>query len=301
MSSSSSSSKQTSSFAAFREVDDLVSKPVFGSDGSASWQEFKKTQRRDGPSVAPSLPMKRAAQLGTGFTTLEQERDYENKIRAESGDAILGSGYTSFKRKVDPNELAEKKRVKKVMERIRPDNAIYYIPSITFQGWREDYVFTTRERGVGYYWDGMDSYKKLLSTQNVNEESKDNSSQVAVQTTSNKSIHGKTATNTKAHDGISSISTSTPTSLHNHHSEINSSTAQVATQELVNQVLAAGISSKKTPSTADIDRAILTGSTSLSRIMAKSTGKQWESAQDPVSGREYYFCRSTGESTWEKP
>jgi len=303
----SSSSSKDASYSAFREVDDLVSKPVLGSDGSASWQEFKKNQRHEGPSVAPTLPMKRTAKLGTGFSTLEQEREHENKMRAEAGDAMLGSGYIAFKRKVDPSEVAEKKRLKKVMERVRPDNATYYIPSATFQGWREDYVFTTRERGVGYYWDGSDSYKKAFDKtgEKAEDASKDESN------TSSKSLKSTTKkTTTRSTDPVS-IPIPTPSNVQ--QSEISASTAHADSLDLVHHVLHqknnhAVLHSNNTPSMADIDRAVLTGSLSLSNIMSKATPrpnttimKQWESAKDPTSGREYYFCRATGESTWEKP
>jgi len=50
-----------------------------------------------------------------------------------------------------------------VVERVRPDGTNYFIKADTFDGWKEDYVFTTKAgRGTGYFWDGMDSVKKLL-------------------------------------------------------------------------------------------------------------------------------------------
>jgi len=48
------------------------------------------------------------------------------------------------------------------VERVRPEGATYFIKAETFDGWKEDYVFTTKKgRGTGYFWDGMDSVKKL--------------------------------------------------------------------------------------------------------------------------------------------
>ena len=89
-----------SSFDAFSRVDELVAKPVLGSDGAASWQAFRGdlgTKDRHHQSAAPKAPLKRADKLGTGFSTWDEERAHEGRIREEAGHASTGSGYSNFK------------------------------------------------------------------------------------------------------------------------------------------------------------------------------------------------------------
>ena len=61
----------------------------------------------------------------------------------------MGAGYTAFKEK---NEDKDMQPLSETTPRIRPDHMIYFIASDEFTGWKEDYVFTTRHRGTGYYW-----------------------------------------------------------------------------------------------------------------------------------------------------
>ena len=95
----------TSSHDAFASVDSLVSKPVVGSDNTASWQSFQRgtdtsinTSNRSGSSKtigtgsAPILPVKRADRLGTGLKNREDEIQHEDEVRKEAGDAPVGSG-----------------------------------------------------------------------------------------------------------------------------------------------------------------------------------------------------------------
>ena len=158
-----------SSFSAFtiqNEVDESVAKPVLGSDGAARWQDFKgnnKLPTTNKLSVAPAIPLKKLDRVALKTTSIRDEQANEAKIRKDAGDRELGAGYTVFKRKSDHEEIAEKKRKKLVLDRVRPDDVPYFIQAEAFEGYKFDYVFTTMEsRGTGYYWDGMDSLKKEL-------------------------------------------------------------------------------------------------------------------------------------------
>ena len=74
-----------------------------------------------------------------------------------------GEGYTEFKRRRNEQEEATLKNKKTLIEsRVRPGDVQYYIPSPNFNGWKKDYIFTTRDYGTGYYWDGMDSARESL-------------------------------------------------------------------------------------------------------------------------------------------
>lgn len=155
----------STSFAAFSKVDELVSKPVMGSDGAASWQNFRKDHaskiRPSSSSVAPKAPLKKLDRLA--FTSWEDEQQHENQMRKEAGHVQAGAGYTTFKKKNAAEEAKERKRKVLIEKRIRPDDKDYFIPSPTFQGWKFDYIFTTRvdRGGTGYYWDGSDGVKSL--------------------------------------------------------------------------------------------------------------------------------------------
>ena len=82
--------KQSSSaYDAFASVDQMVSKTVFGSDGAASWQKFRQETKElaNHQSVAPGLQVKRNDRLGSGLSSLEQERQHERDVRKEAGHA----------------------------------------------------------------------------------------------------------------------------------------------------------------------------------------------------------------------
>jgi len=82
--------KMVNSHQAFADVDKMVSKPVFGSDGALAWKKFKEEnkQAQKGGVFAPNLPMKRSDRLGTGSKSIEEERLLENEIRKKSGNAL---------------------------------------------------------------------------------------------------------------------------------------------------------------------------------------------------------------------
>eukprot|EP00934_Nitzschia_sp_Nitz4_P002404 Nitzschia sp. Nitz4//scaffold282_size24342//7175//8107//NITZ4_008353-RA/size24342-processed-gene-0.27-mRNA-1//1//CDS//3329545623//2399//frame0 len=260
-----------SSFEAFAKVEEIVSKPILGSDGAASWQEFRKDlhvpQRS---SNAPRAPLKKADKLGTGFKSWEEERSHEETIRKELGQASTGSGYTTFKKKHSAEEAAERKRIKQVEAKIRPDKEDYFIPATTFQGWKFNYVFTTREgRGTGYYWDGTDAVKQLRGELEVPEKGIAKSEASDVAKNQRDSSHDdqttvrpkKKAKKSKAGPVIVE--------------DPNNPREQIA--NLIRQ------RQQQQPPT---DPSLPEG---------------WEVTYDASSGKPYYFNRSTNERTWEKP
>lgn len=87
------SNSSKSSYSAFKSVDELVAKPVVGSDGAASWQSFQQetSKHYSSGNVAPHLPLKKVDRLA-GITSLQQERQREEEIRKQSGK----SGGTSL-------------------------------------------------------------------------------------------------------------------------------------------------------------------------------------------------------------
>lgn len=109
-----------SSFNAFKSVDDLVAKPVIGSDGAASWQDFQKDTKHHSQHAAPNLPLKRADRMA-GITSVEEERTREDAIRKQAGKAGESKGYTVFKRKNEAEEAAARKKRKQIENKIRPD------------------------------------------------------------------------------------------------------------------------------------------------------------------------------------
>ena len=260
------SSKTKSSFDAFAKVDEIVSKPVLGSDGAASWQSFRK-DRPNHASSAPKAPLKKADKLGTGFSSWEEERAHEGRIRREAGHDETNSGYTLFNNKHKAEEAANRKRKAKIEARIRPDDKEYLIPSKTFQGWRFDYIFTTRNGSTGYFWDGMDSIKK------ENGELKtvvDNS-----ETIEKLSPHGtkdnKNTASKKPKKKRKRIKG--PIFVHDPNNPMEQMQAIIKQR---NQKLMGMTSDNSLPS-------------------------GWETAKDPSTGNNYYFHRASGQRSWEKP
>lgn len=313
----------TSSHAAFAAVDSLVSKQVHGSDNTASWQSFQNESRSKGAmamstGAAPVLPIKRADRLGTGMQSRDDEKRHENQIRKEAGQAPVGSGYTAFKRKVDHEAVASAKRAKLIADRVRPDDARYYIAAETFEGWKEDYVFTTKDRRTGYYWDGMDSLKKQLglssggpSSDVVPEDqakvdgagSNDDANVLQEDTAETKKKRKKKKKKkSKSKDG-------TDGTTHVEDDSNNPMDQIAAAIQRRNQAMmyppgsvgrAAAAGGAADASAAAADALGLTGSGLPSQVTALAA-KGWEKTTDPSSGKEYYFNRSTGETKWDNP
>lgn len=257
-----------SAYDAFAAVDKLVAKPVLGSDGAASWQEFRKeTKELHRETVAPTLQVKRADRLGSGFATLAEERSHENKIRSEAGDAVLGSGYTSFKQKNNAEEAAERKRRKLIEKKIRPDKKPYFQASEIFTGWRFDYVFTTRDRGTGYYWDGTDSLKKLQGI----EEFPGNSTQQPNDSDQRNDMVSKAASAEKKRKREKKLQV---TMLHDPQNPLEQVANAIRRRNAALEAPPFGVSSLPTG---------------------------WDKASDPATGKIYYFNCLTGQRQWEPP
>lgn len=280
------------SFAAFSKVDELVSKPVLGSDGAASWQKFRKdhaSSKKIHPSsssVAPKAPLKKLDRLA--FTSWEEEQQHENKMRKDAGHVQAGAGYTNFKKKNAAEEAKERKRKAQIEKRIRPDDKDYFVPSPTFQGWKFDYIFTTRvdRGGTGYYWDGSDGVKSLqqegggpkdASSVQPNEgDGDDNGNQDKTSSKEEASaIKSSSADKPKKKKRKKDKSAAAPVFVSDPNNPLEQ--AQVIWQQRNKQALTAA-------ATAPSDLPV-----------------GWEAARDPSSGKTYYFQRSTGQRSWEKP
>lgn len=268
-----------SSFDAFAKVDEIVSKPILGSDGAASWQEFQKEVSKSSttgaigsshhrPSAAPKAPLKKADRLGTGFSSWEEERLHEEKVRNEAGHVSTGTGYTTFKKKNSTEEAAERKRIKIIEARIRPENKEYFLPAPTFQGWKFDYVFTTRpDRGTGYYWDGMDSIKKLRGELEDGEKIGDKEKEEEDEKDAGGEDHDKPKKKKRKKNAGPVIVNDPNNPLEQVAALIEQRRRQMMAPPVVDPLLPPG----------------------------------WEIAQDSTSGKPYYFNRSTGERSWDRP
>ena len=256
-------SSSKSSHSAFKSVDDLVQKPVIGSDGAASWQNFQKEGKHQHRSVAPNIPLKRVDRLA-GITSLEDERAKEEEIRKEAGKAGESVGYTVFKRKNEAEEAAARKKRKQIEERIRPDEKKYFIKAETFEGVKFDYVFTTRDRGTGYYWDGTDSLKKLNGTGDFPETPQDEASEGGALEQEKKPKKKKRKKKPAA---------SAPVIVDDPNNPLEQVASAIRRR---NEAL-------HVPPRA---------------LMGLPAG--WEKATDST-GKTYYFCRGTGERQWGVP
>lgn len=299
-----------SAYSAFASVDALASKPILGSDGAANWQEFR-SKNKDAvisKGTAPHAPLKKADRLGTGFQSMNEERRHEEKVREEGNEAKMNSGYTTFKRKQNQGDIEERKRRKMIEERIRPDKVKYFIAAVTFEGWKQDYVFTTRERGTGYYWDGMDSLKKLRG-----EECTAVIGNTKVDTTLSETNYEdpkpkKKKKKIKKESKISHLSS---------HALEEGADANNPMEQVLNAMRRRTDILSRPPGSNSQDaqetKAALTGmiSSSTFRNVNSITDFEslklqlalfnWECATDPNSGKLYYFSRKSGERQWENP
>jgi len=301
-----------SSYSAFSDVDDLVSKPVLGSDGAATWQDFKKDNsnvfRKPGisdVSTAPIVPIKRSDKLGTGLKTREEEYANEKQIRKNTGNNPMGQGYTSFKRRVDTNEVQRNKQEQLIKDRVRPENMRYFVSEETFQGWKEDYIFTTRDRGTGYYWDGMDSINTLMSKTtkrsigSIGEEDKEKKQIDPIGDTHDTNPKKKKKKKKKKQtdlpctigDDCKNPFDQVTNALRRRNEIRSRPPASVKCSAIVTTIDTVALTGRVgTPSFSNKEQ---------SEVVAPSA--TWEHAKDSLSGREYYFCRSTGKTCWNNP
>ena len=298
-----------SSFSAFtiqNEVDESVAKPVLGSDGAARWQDFKgnnKLPTANKFSVAPAIPLKKLDRVALKTTSIRDEQANEAKIRKDAGDRELGAGYTVFKRTSDHDEIAEKKRKKLVLDRVRPDDVPYFIQAETFEGYKFDYVFTTMEsRGTGYYWDGMDSLKKELGLPpTVEGANNGDGGSIATETTTKKPKKKKKKR--KAHEE--------PIFESDEMNPMEQIQQAILRRKQAMGALPSSLTGVTNNTNAADAAALGADSRALDLAAPPSTAQiileqelvaaGWESAKDPSSGKTYYFKRSTNERSWKKP
>mmetsp|Transcript_1750 Transcript_1750/g.2783 ORF Transcript_1750/g.2783 Transcript_1750/m.2783 type:complete len:327 (+) Transcript_1750:62-1042(+) len=273
------------SYDAFSEVDKLVAKPVLGSDGAAKWQNFQKdssSSKKSFSSVAPSLPIKKMDRVA-GLGNMQEERKQEEKIRKDAGDASMGEGYTVFKRKNDADEQMAKKKRKLIEDRVRPEDVDYFIPSKTFQGWKSDYVFTTKNtHGTGYYWDGMDSVKALLDSTNGG-----SASEGATTATIPSGVPDEPVKKKKKKKKNKASSTA-PVFVDGSRNPMEQVAKAIQRRNQMMQL----------PPTQRYQQQQQEGQASGA---PPSLPLGWERCTDPSTGTEYYFNRSAGLTSWDPP
>ena len=190
----------------------------------------------------------------------------------------------------------------------------YFIASDTFDGWKEDYVFTTRDRGTGYYYDGMDSAKKQLGIA------------IGTATTTSSSSPGRSD---GGPDALSADAT-TKKRKEKHKKKKKSKKSKAIAEsppvddtnnpmdQIADAIRRRNESMLHPPgsilggagSAAGADAICLTGSGLgvVGAVEPSSTdrtqqlaAKGWEQTPDPTTGKYYFFNRSTGERTWNNP
>ena len=272
----------TSAYDVFGVVDQLVSKgPILGSDGAAAWQAFRKDKGSTGgalptsssSSVAPRAPLKKSDRLA--FATWDDERKHEEETRRKAGVSDLSeAGYTHFRKKVQQQQQQEQqdeataKEVAKedgtalTQRRRLPDDdtdtSSTFVPADTFQGARDGYVYTTRDRGTGYYRDDG-----LLEGQRPRPLEKQSTLEVSsYHTVAADASFVKKRTESKKRKTPGPVIVDDP----------NNPLEQVA---------------------AALQRRNGTGMMLAAPLQSLPLG--WEAAVDPSTGRTYYFQRATGE------
>lgn len=319
-----------SSYDSFATVDKLVNKPILGSDGAASWQTFRSSnpllsKKKQSSSGAPSLQVKQKDRLGTGFITLEQERENDNRIRKQAGDVPVGAGYVHFQRK--PTEDASiSKQNKRIRARVRPDEQEYFLHTEgIFQGYKFDYIFTTRDGRTGYYWDGTDSLDKLNGTTKMvpknnvkNKNASNHTSSHQDPSISEQPRKKKTKTATFVNDSASTPNignnTTNSTSMSSNHYEIVERAIRKRQEAMIRppdvllqptHPLPFGWKQASDPASQTV-YYYQEESGQRQWEMPRESSKEislpdgWSSAKDASTGKEYYY-HSNGETKWERP
>jgi WW domain len=329
MSAGSASSKPSqaskeSAYTAFNAVDDLVAKPVLGSDGAAKWQSFSQQKLKTASvhNVAPTAPLK-ALDRAVGFTSWNEEREYSNKVRQldpENKTSIVPGVYTHFsksKTSNDGSEISSKER-KRIERRIIGDDQDYFIPSPTFEGWKFDYVFTTKaSHGTGYYFDGMDSIKKLngqLEMNNIPAPLKSSHDNDDSKKRANNLDEGVPTEPKQSHKTKKKKSNTPAVTIVNNPNHPLEQVAAILSQRTASSTLQLpnGWESARTADGKEYYYNRTTGErtwekpSSIESSLPNSSSNEtvpssWNATADPVTGKTYYFNLQTGETSWEPP
>lgn len=287
------------SYTAFNDVDETVAKPVLGSDGAARWQDFRSGSKLPKTySVAPAMPLKKLDRA-LGTTSIRDEQANEAKIRKNAGDRESGAGYTTFKRKSDHEEIAEKKKKKLVMDKVRPDDVSYFLPAEAFEGYKFDYVFTQRDnRGLGYYWDGTDSAKEAMGLPPTHSTSES----VNDETTATEKV--KKSKTKKKKKKIREPATIPDADEFNPMEQVSLAILRrkQAMEAPPSRLL--GVTNTKADAAAlgaDSSALDMASPDPTPSLEPELVAAGWESTKDQNSGKTYYFRRSTNERSWTKP
>jgi hypothetical protein len=289
MTSNKTSNKRTA-YDAFASVDELVAKPVLGSDGAALWQAFDVKKKK--ASVAPKAPLK-AADRAAGFRNWDDERQQEEQERQKAGHKSLQeSGYTVFKQKGNDD-----KPIDWTAKRKRSDHVTYYIAAEQFEGPKFDYVFTTRDRGTGYYWDGMDSLKQragIAVPRSSSAPAKEQTEQQEEPVTSRKK-KSKRAAAPIIRDDPNNPFEQVAAALHRKLQSDWKTANDPATGKTYYYNISTGERSWNPP---------LLGNSVPTTAQSTTTTNLpngWQAVQDPASGKEYYYHTETKQTQWERP
>jgi WW domain len=337
------STSSESAYTAYNAVDDLVAKPVLGSDGTAKWQNFTQhvqsklsKSNSNSVSVAPTAPLK-ALDRAVGFVSWKEEREYSNKTRYnddnENGTKSAGV-YTHFSKShnTSDHEITAKER-KRIERRIIGSDQEYFTPSTTFMGWKFDYVFTTKSsHGTGYYFDGMDSIKKLngqlleedvplpkishsdaaSKKRCINNDNADKTiltqDQIVKVKKTKKAKKSPTVTivNDPNHpmEQVAAILAQRASSVRNQNSTMLPNGWDVARASDGMEYYYNRTTGERTwdkPTSTKIPESDLSGNKGTKPEKLQHPTNNWNVATDPSTGKVYYYNTLSGETLWEKP
>lgn len=292
----------STAYDAFASVDELVAKPVLGSDGAALWQAFgQQQQQQSGHSsnhtkhrkqAAPKAPLK-AADRAAGFQNWDDERKQEEQERQKAGHKSLQeSGYTVFKKK---GNHEDEKPIDWTAKRKRPDHVTYFISAEKFEGSKFDYVFTTRDRGTGYYWDGMDSLKQRAgipvprSSVTVETQEQQEEEETVLPKKKKKTKRAAPIIRDDPNNPLEQVAAALQRKL---QSDWKTAT-DPATGKTYYYNTNTGERSWNPPPLGNTSTTTTTNTTSLPA--------GWQAVQDATSGKEYYYHTETKKTQWERP
>jgi WW domain len=326
----------SSAYDYFLAVDNMVSKPVMGSDGAAAWQAFQKAASSKegststtveatsfaaaipGGKVAPKAPLKamdRAMMKAAASTTAaggggssiiqnpwQVERDHENAMRLASGQVSLDhAGYTTFKGKHHNNDnqaaVLSKKEETRVRQRKRPAEMEYYIKSSTFTGHLHDYIFTTRPESYGTgYYWDGMDSFKALSTSASSSLTPLPGDDYYFQQAT-PMLADAAAANTNEAASSSSSSIDVPPKKKRKKTKTKTAAAPPTIINDAQNPMEQVAAAMLRRQQQQLEQHQQQASAANLSV----AGGGWERAMDPTTSKTYYFNRQTGERTWDKP
>ena len=294
------------SLKAFNDVDDTMAKPVFGSDGAASWQKWSsegvgKRALGHGPVVQKSQEW-------------EKERELDRQVRRDNGGPERGV-YSNFNTKEEKGgnqaQNADEGATASVgddfssaeQENDTTNNVAEFIFSEEFEGEKEGYVYEVRGDDVGYWHVGSSTPAGQPAAEKQDQQSP--AKEEKKKKNKKKRDHresSRTVDDSILHAGVPPP-LGGPVSESRKKKKKRMKKKSTSEQEQEQEQEQSGYQPLATQALTDVEKAIAARNARVAEEEDRQSlaALGWYTQIDKASGKSFYYNRKTSETCWEHP